>query len=486
MKPNEWTPDLTDHIEQLLEESYAIQSAFSDFSIERVGQMIEEARESFENTDERGPEFLTEKASYEHCVEIYCNILMAIESLQITMPEETLGELSGRQQRTQFFQVPAKEKGVPLPPPLARSPRPTAPTRAPVPVPVPAPTPKYEDPLAGDEEALTALSAAETPSPSVEAAEEVHDIWSSNSVPAPELKKMGEDVPDISFTAIEDEADIAPLSLDTMPKTIFEQEAAPAPVAILEEDGPEQDAWEEKPLVPAAPTAPQALPPAPTALMSQAAQDYWKQAEHFKHYMKSGKWPLPQPLLLKLIGQSLCFSLESECAERLEPVLRIFWTRRESAIRTLLDNGNRKFELHPALKKAMDHAAEAHTEWLLEGKFPHAAVLSSLRYMMATLQPEKFQPSMLEAGIFVFFFGQDGTAEAFPLQNTMGVSGFTPEQATEFLFRLSRLHRLKNKFLSASGVLEVGQLLILEQDFETILTLLESLTIDTHALKEVA
>jgi len=473
MKPNEWNPDLTDHIEQLLEETYAIQSAFSDYSIERVGELIEEARESFENTDERGPEFLAEKSSYERCVEIYCNILMAIEALQVPMPEESLGELSGRQQRTQFFQIPGKDKGVPLPPPLAKAP------------PAALKVASYVDPLDSLETAplQPVAPATEVAAPVAE----VHDIW-SNAVPAPELKKMGDDLPDMTFTSVDLDGNDEILAPQT-PKTIFEEEVAPAPVDLLEDDGA-VDTWEEKPLTPtpaSAPAAPtHALPSAPTALISNLAQDYWKQAEMFRNYLKGGNWPLPQSLLLKQIGQSLCFSLESECAERLEPALKLFWTRRESAIRTLLDNGNRKFELHPALKKAMDTAAEAHTEWLLEGKFPHAAVLSSLRYMMATLQPEKFQPSMLEAGIFVFFFGQDGTAEAFPLQNTMGVSGLTPVQATEFLFRLSRLHRLKNKFLSPSGTLEVGQLLILEQDFERVLGLLEALTIDTHALKEVA
>jgi len=480
MKSNEWTPDLADHIEQLLEESYATQSAFSDLSIEQVGQVIDEARESFESSEDSSPAFLTEKASYEKCVEMYCTILMAIEALNRPMPEETLGELSGRQQRTQLFQIPGRDKGMPAPPPLAaRGNPPTLKHPTPTPAPV-TPEAEEEEVLEFSAEAVPAEEELEM-KPMAEivdhaAPEATDDIWGQPAAPAPK-NEVSEDFAN-------------PMeNLQSAPKTLFEDEAVPSPVDLTE--GAEEEEWKEKPTSKAPAPAHAAsnnhiLPPAPTALISNLAQEYWKQGEYFKNHLKADNWPLSQPLLLKLIGQSLCFSLESECAERLEPALKSFWNRRESAIRALLDNGNRKFELHPALKKAMDHAAEEHTEWLLEGKFPHAAVLSSLRYMLATLQPEKFQPSLIEAGIFIFFFGQNTSAEAFPLQNMMGASGLDTRQATEFLFRMSRLHRLKNKFLSASGVLELGQLLILEQDFQMVIDLLEKLQIDSHAFKEVA
>ncbi len=478
------SPDLMDQLEQFLEETYAVQCAFAEYPLEKVGHMLEDARESFENVEEPSPEFLTEKASYERCVEIYCNLLMAIESLNKPMPDETLGELSGRQQRTQVFQSPSmkKDKAIPTPPPLMNRIIPPA-------LKLNEPEEEIEvsteeDPLEGmgldtPPEMLGGLNENdEAPASPQEAG---GDIWAVTPVaPAPNPEERLEELPEISISAMTEELD--PPLVPQNKKTLFEEEAAPAPSAILEEPAIEE--WKEKPL--AASTPSHTFPPAPTALISNLAQDYWQQAEFFRGQLKAGTWPLPQPLLIKLIGQSLCFSLESEVGERLFGALKVFWMKRESAIRTLLDNGNRKFELHPTLKKAIDHAAEEHTEWLLEGKFPHAAVLSSLRYMIATLQPDKFEPSLLEGGIFIFFFGQNGSADVFPLQNMLGVSGLDFNHATEFFFRLSRLHRLKNKFLSPTGVLELGQLLILEQDFETVVRLMESLQIDPGVLKEVA
>lgn len=229
-----------------------------------------------------------------------------------------------------------------------------------------------------------------------------------------------------------------------------------------------------------------ALETPPSALTCVLAEEYWQLAHFLKGMNDRGRWPLPPAHITKLVAQGLCFALESECALRFEKAIKSFWSKREVAIRGVLDEGNRKFELGPALRNAIDQAAGDHTEWLLEGKFPHAAVLTSLRYMIATIQAEKFQPSLIESGILVFFFGQETTFGELSLKNHLDVSGLEPNEMTEFLFRMSRLHRLRSRVVSATQDFETGQLLIVEQDVHAILAFFERLKIGPEEIEDAA
>lgn len=463
LEPGGVPPELRELVEKLLAESWAKTNGLGEITVEQLGRALEEARESFDGSDDSSASFLREKASFEHCVEIYCSILIWAESSGGQLPSEVLEDLAPPSNS-----LPQTQEA-PIPPEFLKEQEVNELWNQ-----MTANSPKGESPHA---EAAAEEGADENgewgkapppppprkgthlPEPPRESAKEV----------LPELPEWTAPVPDASAAEKIESADDLP---EWNP-------SAGTPVAMPQlsvKDAPEPvDSWEETPIAEAAEALREHSTEPPHALTNARAREYWQLYEHFR--AQEVTWPLGQGQLTKLIAQSACFSLEAELIDRLEPAIKTFWSQREAPIRHLLDQGNRKFELTPALKSAVNKAAEDHTEWLLEGKFPHAAVLTSLRYMLATLQPEKFQPSLLEAGILLFFFGQQTKLGTFDLQNLLHVGGVSSEQLMEMMFRLSRLHRLRAKTLGATTDFEKAQLTLLVADAKALLTMLESIQV---------
>lgn len=483
MEPKNKTPnpvgsshlDLTELIEQLLDEQFAIAHGFGELTFEQVGRVIEDARSALESVPETAPE----RVSFDKCVEVYCTLLLAMEE-KGAMPEDTLGELTHREQRTQLVQIRTQESPIPEPP---------GPTRTASKVPSMDEVKLRQREINDLWSSLTAGDVPEVPAnvemPPIPQEALFENPLSQDLYPQPKAEPTAVEIEEEDtggFTDLEVKIPEPPMPAPT--RAILSSRRAPAApkpaVTVPEPAAPMMPARSARSARPVEDSS------VPLTLSSQRAQEYWQLASHFKNQRDSGQWPFPQTHIARLIGQCLCFSVEAECVERLSLVIGPFWSSREAAVRSILDTGARKFDLHTDVKAAIDHLASEHTEWLLEGKFPHSAVLTSLRYIMATLSADKFQPSLLEAGILLYFFGQETNFEHAALRNHLGVGGLEPREQTELLFRLSRLHRFRGRILTAAGEFEHAHLLILEQDAGAVISLLERLELGAATTKRAA
>ena len=209
-------------------------------------------------------------------------------------------------------------------------------------------------------------------------------------------------------------------------------------------------------------------------LTSTKARDHLEIALYFQ-LIRGGSFPFAPENADRLSGQSFCFALEAEGATKIAPVIPDFWVQRENAVRTLLDAANRRFELHPQLRTGLDALAKEHSQWLPEEHYPFAGTLSALRYIIATLQPEKFQPSLLEVATLVFFFGQNLSLQGFPLKNHLGVEGLQPPEIIEMAFRMLRTQRFRSKVMTASAEVAEGELDLVQADLKRLFALLSKL-----------
>jgi hypothetical protein len=211
---------------------------------------------------------------------------------------------------------------------------------------------------------------------------------------------------------------------------------------------------------------------------STLASQYLKLAHHFRADRDPRTFPFQAEVADRLVMFSLCFAVEAECIERLSPVIPIFWSNREDAIRGLLDNEGKRFDLHPSLKRALDELAAQHSDWLYDHQFPHAGVLNSLRYMVATSSPGSFKPTAIETASLLLFFGHDAVLGAFPAANLLGARGLSVPQLIELVFRLCRIQKFKNRVVTAGTNFDPEQLKLLEQDVHESFLLLMKLEFD--------
>lgn len=178
----------------------------------------------------------------------------------------------------------------------------------------------------------------------------------------------------------------------------------------------------------------------------------------------------------RLYGLSLCFSIESECLEKIRPSLSGFWPRRQDAIKAILLKEPKRFELSPELRSEMEILVSGHHEFLFEGRFPWAAVINSLKYIAHTSDPAAFMPTLMDMATLLLFLGQERLAGA-QIRNAFGLSGLAPSEMTELAFRLMRAQKIKVKLLNASVTLDDSNLDQLQSDQERIfmfLSVLES------------
>lgn len=87
---------LQDLIRSLLNETFAVEQGFNMLSLTEIGQLIEEARDQFENPDSLSEPFLQKLESFERCKATYCLLLLELEMQNVSeIPQVSLGELLG-------------------------------------------------------------------------------------------------------------------------------------------------------------------------------------------------------------------------------------------------------------------------------------------------------------------------------------------------------------------------------------------------------
>ena len=428
-KPKSLLPETELHnlINDLLAEPFAQENQFGGLNLDQIGKELEEGRERL-GEGEDSPEHAAHLRSHENCVSIYCMILMELESQGLSSPpEEPLLELTRRREGTIVVEIPPRETETRTPPPLQQA--------------QPAPRAAREQPAP--------RISTEHPAPHVlseEPKEEVMEDFPSPVFPGPEGEEMIQPNFESSGT--------------------FEEELPPEEEPMVFPDERENSAvgsqYEEefKALLP--------------DLTSAKARDHLEIALYFQ-LIRGGSFPFAPENADRLSGQSFCFALEAECAAKIAPIIPGFWAHRENAVRSILDAANRRFELHPQLRAGLDTLAKTNSQWLPDGQYPFAGTLSALRYIIATLQPENFQPSLMEAATLLFFFGQNLTLQGFALKNLLGVEGLQPAEITESAFRIVRTQRFRTKIMLATSEVTSGELDVLQEDLKRLFALLSKL-----------
>lgn len=446
LNSTERMPPLQERVSQIaqkfLSESWAQKNDLGPLLMGQIGEVLEEAKESFEKSEDLSTTFLRERASLDACIEYYCSLLLLSETHGLDLSQRTLNSL--------IEALPPNN----LPfdsnqshPDEIHSERETA---------ILWGNDERNENLApvSLEKEQTVVQRSHAPSQTPEfqqLVDALSDIgnWKVSQEPPPRNTKMEGDSPEVP-NDIASDAETTHTSAQSSYETNPESQRATQSL-IEEEFSP------------------------PHALTNKRAREFWLLHAYFQKQEPS--WPLEKEHLRKIIGQYLCYSIEMELIERLETSLKQFWLKREVALRQLLNHGSRKFELHPSLRAALAELSNQHPDWLPSEGFPAAAVLTSLRYLLATLQQDSFEPSLMEAGILIFFFGQNTQLSGFPLQNSLHVSGLSQGNITELFFRLCRLNRSRAKVLGAGTHFSTEELNHLLSDCQSLVVLLERLHI---------
>jgi hypothetical protein len=220
---------------------------------------------------------------------------------------------------------------------------------------------------------------------------------------------------------------------------------------------------------------PPTLPEKRHTASSPLAKEYIQMAEHFIEMSQRGVFPFPIIHLEKITAQNFCFAMEAEWIDRVIPSLNPFWSNRATTIPRLLDKSGGRFDFHLDIKNDLVALTESHQDWLLDGKFPFAATLTSLRYLAGISDLDKLKLSLLDIAVLLMFFGCDRTVGEISLSNELGAQGLSESEIIELSFRLLRIQKIKSKALSISQDFKREILSTLTGDMERVFSLMHQL-----------
>ncbi len=189
---------------------------------------------------------------------------------------------------------------------------------------------------------------------------------------------------------------------------------------------------------------------APQGPTHPVAQEYFATAVYFRSQREAGMKVIPETHLTRLEGQQTCFALEVEFQERLATLVAKFWEQRKEKIDSLWDPHSPKGDFHPALIQAWDTLAQDSAVWPKQERLPVLTFKNSLRFIGSAPDPGPSKPALLEAGLWVYLFGQDCSFDGVQLQNVLGLPTLPYEEIALAFMRLCRAHRLKSMLQNPS------------------------------------
>jgi hypothetical protein len=195
---------------------------------------------------------------------------------------------------------------------------------------------------------------------------------------------------------------------------------------------------------------------------SKLVKQYLDIAQYFKNDFKEQN-PISAEQKNKIIGQNLCFAAEALCVEKLSVKIQELWGDRENIVRSVLDQENKKFQLHPGLKKYLQSCIP---------ESDSTEILNSLRAFLVLSEKQNYKASLLDASFFILFFGQNKKIENLELQNVLKTNFSSEESLVEACVKLNKIYH--NKLITLSVELSFSQenLEQLQQDVEKVLELL--------------
>ncbi len=430
-------------LDELLAEPFAGNQRIEDATLESIQTSFEEIDEAFAD-GMPPPELADLQDSYHRSKDLFCQILMELETMGAT-GNETLHELRHRDAGTQFVTTHLESS-------RAQSA-------------APAPTLTLVPPPPAEEEAVSEMSSSWAEAESLwdthaEADETLNQKQKPRPTPPP--------APAFYSPPPVKETHTPPPVVESVPE-IFETEDDLEEVTVLK-------SIHEKPVdLPEPPRAP-APPPAPIAVvapvtvateLNEKTEDYLAEAQAFQ---KAGSE--------RFEAQCRIFAVECELWARLEPAVQLFWAKKESAIREILDIGNKRFDLHPVLKKGLEGLAKEGKDYLPQGGLPYPALLNSVRFMLSSPLWDSFWPLPVELGMLALLFGADRTMRGLVLRNHLQLRGLGAEDGVELAFRLFRCQAARNRVLTPMG--EVLDIETIRRDTTRILELAKALGTSSH------
>jgi hypothetical protein len=436
-------PRISELIEALLVEDFAAEEKLDELTIDQVTELLENAKETLEiGSGEEGDRTIALAESFERCKELFCSLLMTFEMHSFSPGyDETLADLRHRTQLTRIV-----KRGTPREETVVQETHEPDEMLLESDVPDEVSQSEFEPPSYGQpaiesqefehqeyaqpEFAKRELQLTETSLPHQGTEEKVENTW------------VGE--PEAAWDLSEPADGSGSLEPERMRSQVKETKRTPHPQEALPVSAP-------------------------------LAKEYWQLSMFFNSLMGNHTFPLPEKHLIKLMGQSYCYSIEAECLEKLMPSLNAFWLSRESAIRALLDTEHRRFDLNAQLETGLREIADANPHWLLAGRLPRSSILNSLRYLLATHDLAKLKPALVDLGVMLLLFGQDGKIGGFPVHNLLRITGISAPELQEASFRLFRLHTLATRATGISTDFSLEHLNQVELDLGPILTLLSKI-----------
>lgn len=381
-------------VSQILAEPFAESQQLAEATLDQLGRTLEEAATDYERPDL--PPSLTDiAASFQRCKDLYCQILLDLESLT----------------GTDWEQKPLTE-------------------------------------LAQTAAAATAPLAEEAPA--IALGEEISDETNVESfentvvTEAPVLPEFAAptelpDAPEFIVPPTTDEVDAAEKvsepSIPTVPMT---------PIPPLT-PGPEM-APVAMPVVAAVPALPK------TVVRDMGFGQRAKEAQLISEWLRSIAPKEPSSLdstqLTRVSVQLLGNALELECWDRMRDGVSKIWEKRESAIKRLLDAKKSPWCLPQATKDQLTQFEKAIFKKPSAKPLPFFAMENSLRYLHSLPRLEGFYPSLLDAGTLLFFFGQKRELREYQLENHFWTLDTKLAECTEAALRLIRFHDQHRKTLT--------------------------------------
>ncbi len=436
-------------IDGLLAEDFAISQKIEDATLDSIQALFEEIEES---SAENGPppELAEMRESYQASKELFCLILMELEAMNAS-GNETLHELRNRDAGTQLLNVRIQSSR----------------TSSPTPSLTLVSSPDIELPTTNSQEAVpppTDYFAAQEPDPSE----------------PPHQENNGQEAENLWNTHLEADSRLNPTkksrgSSSALLATPALRRPAVEPPAQAQEDMVTPEAHEneveevtifrfpevEKIVAPTAVGAPLA-PVATKPTFDCKTEDYLNLAKQFQD-------TIPSLNSHRFEAQCLIFSVECELWARLNPTIHLFWPKKESAIREILDSGNKRFDFHPVLKKGLESLAKEGHIFLPSSGLPYSAILNSVRFLLSSPLWNSFWPLPIELGMLILLFGGERTMRGLILGNSLHLDGLTAEEGTEIAFRLFRCQIARNRVLTPLG--EAPEMDIIREDTARILEL---------------
>ncbi len=383
-------PAVQQLVNQLMAEPFAESLHLGEATLDQLGRTLEESATDYER-DDLPPSLGEIAASFQRCKDIYCQILLDLESMAGSdWDQKTLAEMSQSS-------TPAK-----------------------------APLNEEQQVSRSDD---TNVESFETTVVTELAALEINLPKHNEEADTP---RHFETEPEPSSYSLPDASELI------QPPTFDEVEAASTTK--------EPNVTVSTPITPS-------LPPIPQTVnrdmgFGQRAKEAQLLSEWLRTIVPKEPSSIDSTQINRIASQLLGNALEIECWERMREGVVKVWEKREGAIKRLMDTKKSPWCLPQGTKDQLQQFEKAIFKKTAATALPYFAMENSLRYLHSISKLDAFFLSLLDAGTLLFFFGQKRELREYQLENHFWTEDGRLAECTEAALRLLRFHNKHKKTLT--------------------------------------